>query len=117
MKKLYLLFIFIFLFVIVGCSNDFSQYNLEYNIDLSQFPVENDLQWYGKIVEIQSGKLLVEPGGEKAKDEYGEVVWIICDETECYNTGQVVTYIYREVKAPKKEGNPLEIIALFVYME
>ena len=122
MKKPFLLFLLLFSFSMFGCSNgytstNFNQYNLEYSIDLSQFPLQNDYNWYGKIIEVKKDKLLIEPGGEKAQKEYGELVWLICEDAESYHAGQVVTYVFRDVKAPNKEGYPLEIIALSVYME
>ena len=72
---------------------------------------------YGEIKEITDGKLLVSPGLDKDKVAFCEVVWLVCDQAYAYSVGQVVTYTFRDVKAPDKEGEPLSIIALLVYME
>ena len=123
--------ILILLVSIVGCNNnsvkpteesnsDCIEPGIEpvkYTCDLSKFPTSEDCMGYGEIKEIANGKLLISPGADKAKLEYGEVVWIICDESEAYSVGQVVTYKFRDVKAPDNEGEPLNIIAFLVYME
>lgn len=109
--------------VLLGCNAQIPSHvehgteSVQYSFDLSQFPTDTDCMGYGKIVEITDGKLLIIPGSEQAKNEYGEVVWLICDEAEAYSLGQVVTYTFRDVKAPDKEGEPLKIITLTVYME
>ena len=90
---------------------------VKYTCDLSKYPTNEDCMGYGKIAEIYDGKLLIIPGSDQDKKEFGEVLWLICDDAEFYSVGQVVTYTFRDVKAPNKEGEPLNIIALLVYME
>ena len=58
-----------------------------------------------------------EPGSERDRDLYGEVVWVVCSEAEAYSVGQVVTYIFHSVQPPEAEGEPIRIIASVVYME
>lgn len=65
---------------------------------------------------IEDDRLLISPGYE-GKEEFGEVVWLICEEAFAYGIGQVVTFTFCDIKAPDKEGEPLNIIALSVYME
>lgn len=89
---------------------------VSYSCDLSRFPSEYDLSGYGKILSVEEERLLISPGSDKDKGEFGEVVWLICDEAYAYSEGQVVTYTFRNVTAGKK-GEPLNIIALLVYME
>ena len=60
---------------------------------------------------------MISPGSNEDKITFGEVVWLVCDQAYAYSVGQVVTYTFRDVKAPDNEGNPLNIIALLVYME
>jgi serpin B len=91
--------------------------NKKYNADLSKYPTNEDCMGYGKIIEIENGRLLISPGGDADKKEFGELVWLICNEAEAYSVGQVVTYIFRDVQAPDREGEPLKIIAKLVYME
>ena len=91
--------------------------HIKYTCDLSAFPVDDTRIWFGKIILIEDGRMLVSPGLDKGKTEFGEVVWLIDDYAYTYSVGQVVTYKYRDVKAPEKEGYPLSIIALLVYME
>ena len=118
-KYTILLLVFMFILSIASCERHMPE-DIETTIDsvdLSQFPVNYDCMGYGEILEVHKDKLLIETGGSKAKQEYGEVVWLICDDAEYYSVGQVVTYTFRDVKAPDKEGDPLNIIALLVYME
>ncbi len=91
--------------------------HIKYTCDLSAFPVDDTRNWFGEIILIEDGRLLVSPGLDKGKTEFGEVVWLIYDSAYAYSVGQVVTYTFRDVKAPEKEGDPLNIIALLVYME
>lgn len=91
--------------------------DLKYTVDLSQFPTNEEMNCCGEVKVIADGKLLIAPSSDKAKAEYGKVVWLICDHEEAYNVGQVVTYTFRDVKPPEKDGDPLNIIALQVYME
>lgn len=119
MKRLIVLFLALILVTsFIGCNTSFiSEEPIKYTCDLSEFPTDNDCRGYGKVIEVAKGKLLIEPGSDEDKIEYGDVVWLICDEAESYDVGQVVTYIFRDIKAPDKKGNPLNIIALLVYME
>ncbi len=89
---------------------------IEYTCDLAVFPSDDIRNWFGEIVLVEDGKLLVSPG-YKGKEEFGKVVWLICEYADAYSVGQVVTYTFCDVKAPDKEGAPLNIIALSVYME
>lgn len=89
---------------------------IEYTCDLSVFPTEDIRIWFGEIILVEEGKLLVSPGYE-GKEEFGEIVWLVCEDTYAYSIGQVVTYTFCDVKAPDREGEPLSIIALSVYME
>lgn len=91
--------------------------HIEYTCDLSVFPTDDIRNWFGEIILVEDGKLLVSPGHDDGKLEYGEVVWLVCDYAFAYSVGQVVTYTFRDVKAPDNEGEPLNIIALTVYME
>ncbi len=91
--------------------------HIKYTCDLSAFPVDDTRNWFGEIILVEDGRLLVSPGLDKGKAEFGEVVWLIDDHAYAYSVGQVITYTYRDVKAPEKEGYPLNIIALQVYME
>lgn len=90
---------------------------VRYTCDLSKYPTNKDCMGYGKVAEISDEKLLIVPGSDQDKIEFGEVVWLICDEAKAYSVGQVVTYTFRDVKTPNKDGEPLNIIALLVYME
>ena len=90
--------------------------DIQYTCDLSVFPTEGIRNWFGEIVLIEDDRLLISPGYE-GKEEFGEVVWLICEEAFAYGIGQVVTFTFRDIKAPDKEGEPLNIIALSVYME
>ena len=117
MKKLVTLLVALFCILgIAGCHGGHIPADTEpvkYSADLSGFPTNEDCMGYGEIKEITDGKLLVSPGSDKDKAAFGEVVWLVC----AYSVGQVVTYTFRDVKAPDKEGEPLSIIALLVYME
>ncbi len=121
MKKIVALLVALFCTLgIVGCSNKHISADTEqvkYSVDLSKYPTNEDCMGYGKIKEIADRKLLVSPGSDKDKATFGEVVWLVCDDAYAYGVGQVVTYTFRDVKAPSKEGEPLNIIALLVYME
>ncbi len=90
---------------------------IKYTCDLSKYPTREDCMGYGEITEILDGKLLVVPGSSQDKIEFGEAVYLICDEAWAYSIGQVVTYTFRDVKAPNKVGEPLNIITSLVYME
>ena len=90
---------------------------IDYTCDLSVFPLDTDRMGYGTVAEVRDGKLLIVPGSEEARTEFGVVVWLVCDYAEAYSVGQVVTYTFRDVKAPKQDGEPLNIIASLVYME
>jgi len=90
--------------------------DIQYTCDLSVFPTEGIRNWFGEIILIEDDRLLISPGYE-GKEEFGEVVWLICEEAFAYGIGQVVTFTFRDIKAPDKEGEPLNIIALSVYME
>ena len=89
---------------------------IEYTCDLSVFPTDDARNWFGEVILVEDGKLLVSPGYE-GKEEFGEVVWLVCEYAYAYSVGQVVTYTFCDVKAPDKKGEPLNIIALSVYME
>lgn len=91
--------------------------DIQYTCDLSVFPTDDIRNWFGKIILIEDDKLLVSPGNDAGKAEFGEVAWLICDEAFAYSIGQVVTFTFCDIKAPDKEGEPLTIIALSVYME
>ena len=121
MKKIVALLVVLFCTLgIVGCNNNHIPTGTEpvkYSVDLSKYPTNEDCMGYGEIKEITDGKLLVSPGSDKDKAAFGEVVWLVCDEAYAYSVGQVVTYTFRDVKSPGKEGEPLNIIALLVYME
>lgn len=121
MKKIVVLLVVLFCTLgIVGCGSSHIPHDYEpvkYSADLSKYPTDENCMGYGEILEIAEGKLLVSLGSDNDKAEFGEVVWLICDEAEYYSVGQVVTYTFRDVKAPDKEGAPLNIIALLVYME
>ncbi|MBE6880902.1 MAG: hypothetical protein E7490_08745 [Ruminococcaceae bacterium] len=91
--------------------------HIKYTCDLSAFPVDDTRIWFGEVILVEDGRLLISPGLDEGKTEFGEVVWLIDDYAYAYSVGQVVTYEYRDVKAPEKEGYPLSIIALLVYME
>ena len=121
MKKIVTLLVASFCILgIVGCGGSHIPADTEpvkYSADLSGYPTNEDCMGYGEIKEITDGKLLVSPGSDKDKAAFGEVVWLVCDQTYAYSVGQVVTYTFRDVKAPDKEGEPLSIIALLVYME
>lgn len=91
--------------------------DIQYTCDLSVFPIDYTRNWFGEIILIEDDRLLVSPGHDVGKAEFGEVVWLICDEAFAYGVGQVVTFTFRDIKAPDKEGEPLNIIALSVYME
>ena len=90
--------------------------DIHYTCDLSVFPTDEARNWFGEIILIEDDRLLVSPGYE-GKEKYGEVVWLVCDEAFAYSVGQVVTFTFRDIKAPDIEGEPLNIIALAVYME
>ena len=90
---------------------------IEYTCDLSVFPLDTDRMGYGTVAEVRDGKLLIVPGSEEARTEFGVVVWLVCDYADAYSVGQVVTYTFRDVKAPNQDGEPLNIIATLVYME
>ena len=90
---------------------------IEYTCDLSVFPLDTDRMGYGTVAEVRDGKLLIVPGSEEARTEFGVVVWLVCDYADAYSVGQVVTYTFRDVKAPNHDGEPLNIIATLVYME
>jgi len=90
--------------------------DIQYTCDLSVFPIDDTYSWFGEIILIEDDRLLVSPGYE-GKEKYGEVVWLVCDEAFAYSVGQVVTFTFRDIKAPDIEGEPLNIIALAVYME
>ena len=90
---------------------------VKYTCDLSQYPTNQDCRGYGRIAQISDGKLLIVPGSDQDRIAFGEVVWLVCDDAEAYSVGQVVTYTFRDVKAPDNQGEPLNIIALLVYME
>ena len=90
--------------------------DIQYTCDLSVFPTEGIRNWFGEIILIEDDRLLISPGYE-GKEEFGEVVWLICEEAFAYGIGQVVTFTFRDIKTPDKEGEPLNIIALSVYME
>lgn len=126
MKKLTVLFFaLIFVMSFAGCNRDkpsvdeiYEKYGpVEYTCDLSVFPTDDVRNWYGEIILIKDDKLLVSPGSVEAKIEFGNIVWLICDEAATYNVGQVVTYTFQDVKAPDKVGAPLNIITSSVYME
>lgn len=121
MKKIIALFFMLLcLLGMVACNSNRIPADYEpvkYSADLSKYPTDENCMGYGKILEIAEGKLLVSTGSDKDKIEFGEVVWLICDEADAYSVGQVVTYTFRDVKAPNNEGEPLNIIALLVYME
>ena len=121
MKKIVVLLVVLFCTLgIVGCGSSHIPADTEpvkYSADLSQYPTNEDCMGYGEIKEIADGKLLVSPGSDKDKVAFGEVVWLVYDQAYAYSVGQVVTYTFRDVKAPDKEGEPLSIIALQVYME
>ena len=91
--------------------------HIEYTCDLSVFPTDDIHNWFGEIILVEDGKLLVSPGLDRGKSEFGKVVWLICEDADAYSVGQVVTYTFCDVKAPDKEGAPLTIVALSVYME
>ncbi|MBQ8790112.1 MAG: leucine-rich repeat protein [Ruminiclostridium sp.] len=91
--------------------------HIKYTCDLSAFPADDTRNWFGEIILVEDGRLLISPGLDKGKMEFGEVVWLINDYAYAYSVGQIVTYEYRDVKAPEKEGYPLNIVALQVYME
>lgn len=86
-------------------------------VELSQYSANEYCVGYGTIKEVRDGKLLISPGSDEDKKQYGEVVWLICDYAGAYSVGQVVTYTFCVLKAPDKDGEPLNIIALSVYME
>ena len=90
---------------------------IEYTCDLSVFPLDTDRMGYGTVAEVRNGKLLIVPGSEEARTEFGVVVWLVCDYADAYSVGQVVTYTFRDVKAPDQGGEPLNIIATLVYIE
>lgn len=90
---------------------------IQYTCDLSKFPTEDICMGYGQIKEIADDKLLVIPGSDQAKTEYGDVVWLIYDGAWAYSVGQVVKYTFKDVKAPDADGGSLNIIAQEVYME
>ena len=92
-------------------------FDIKYTCDFSKYPTNADCMGYGEIAEILDGKLLIVLGAYKDKIEFGEVIWLICDESEAYSVGQIVTYTFRDVKAPNKDGELISIIALSVYME
>ena len=121
MKKIVVLLVILFCTLgIVGCGSSHIPADTEpvkYSADLSQYPTNEDCMGYGEIKAITDGKLLVSPGSDKDKAAFGEVVWLICDEAYAYSVGQVVTYTFRDVKAPDQAGEPLNIVALLVYME
>ena len=140
MKKfIALVLTFIFLVLLSGCKNESlndtnPQYNktdaeitlksadeiydkygaITYNCDLSAYPTDNSCKLDGRIVLVEEDKLLVSPGGKQAKIEFGEVVWLICDEAYAYSVGQYVDYYFQNVIAPENEGEPLNIIATTV---
>ena len=121
MKKIVALLVVLFCTLgIAGCGSSHIPADTEpvkYSADLSQYPTNEDCMGYGEIKEITDGKLLVSPSSDKDKAAFGEVVWLICDEAYSYSVGQVVTYTFRDVKAPDQAGEPLNIVALLVYME
>ena len=90
---------------------------VKYTCDLSKYPTNEICMGYGEVKKIAEGKLLISPGSNEDKITFGEVVWLVCDQAYAYSVGQVVTYTFRDVKAPDNECNPLNIIALLVYME
>jgi hypothetical protein len=91
--------------------------SISYACNLTEFPKEDVQNWFGEIIWIEEDRLLVSPGLDEGKEEYGEVVWLVFDQAWAYSIGQVVTYTFCDVKAPDKEGEPLNIVALLVYME
>lgn len=88
-----------------------------YHCDLSKFPLDKAYMGYGKVLEISSDKILVSPDSDEDKAEYGEVVWLICNQAFAYSEGQAITYTFYDVKAPDNDGEPLNIVAISVYME
>lgn len=91
--------------------------DIHYTCDLSVFPTDEARNWFGEIILIEDDRLLVSPGNEAGKAEFGKVVWLICDEAFAFGVGQIVTFTFCDIEAPDKEGEPLRIIALSVYME
>ena len=87
---------------------------ITYTCDLSAYPTDNSCKLDGRIVLVEEDKLLVSPGGKQAKIEFGEVVWLICDEAYAYSVGQYVDYYFQNVIAPENEGEPLNIITTTV---
>ena len=122
MKRLVLsILVIAFLLCTAGCGaqneEDSLSYAGEYTCDFSEYPTTKDCMGYGKIKEIEDGKLLIAPGSDEDKIRFGEVAWLVCDDAYAYSVGQVVTYTFRDVKAPDSAGEPLNIIALTVYMD
>ena len=138
-KMIVIVLIIIFLVLLSGCKNEglndvTSPYNetnaeitlksadeiydkygpITYTCDLSAYPTDNSCKLDGRIVLVEEDKLLVSPGGKQAKIEFGEVVWLICDEAYAYSVGQYVDYYFQNVIAPENEGEPLNIIATTV---
>ena len=95
-----------------GCS----KYSVQYTCDLSQFPSTEKHMGFGKVIEVAEGKILVEPVLDRDKSEFGELVWVV-NKSASFSIGQVVTYVFYDVKAPDRKGDPLNIIAYVVYME
>ena len=87
---------------------------IKYTCELSNYPLDKANIHDGEILLVEEDRLLVSPGGKSAKKEFGEVVWLICDEAFAYSKGQYVTYYFNDVKAPLSEGEPLRIIATTV---
>ncbi len=87
---------------------------ISYTCDLSKFPTADVRRWYGKIIFVDDLKLLVEPVGEREQQEFGKVVWLLCDQAFAYSVGQVVDYYFCDVIAPDVVGEPLSIIATTV---
>ncbi len=103
----------------LGFLNDYDDEigNIEYSCDLSKFPSSTDISEYGEVLKVYENGLLIRSGSEKAKEEYGDVVFLVCDDAWAYGVGQVVTYVFRDIEPPAQEGYPLNKIALIVYME
>lgn len=117
-NKFILLFAALIALGTVGCAAPGGEIrSATYSVDLALYPKDEDCMGYGKITEVLDGELLVIPGSDMDKEKYGEVVSLVTDDAYAYSVGQVVTYIFRDIKAPDTEGGPLKIIALSVYME
>ena len=105
MKRLVLsILVIAFLLCTAGCGAQNEEESLsyagEYTCDFQEYPTTKDCMGYGKIKEIEDGKLLIAPGSDEDKIRFGEVAWLVCDDVYAYSVGQVVTYTFRDVKAP-----------------